>query len=198
VNKYGGTKSLTMFMETKTLLLWCQSQDILLRATHIKGSLNVMADLLSRDSRTVQTEWSILPEILEELWEMWYKPEMDMFATRFNRKLVRFVSPFPDPEAWGVDAMTMDWDGLCLYAFPPFALVGQVIRKMEQSVGCNMILIAPYWPARPWFGSLMGLITAQPLQILKRWDLLKQPCQNIFYDNLFRLDLHAWKISSVI
>ena len=37
-----------------------------------------------------------------------------MFATRYNYKLVQYVSPVPDPNAWAVDALTVSWENLDL------------------------------------------------------------------------------------
>ena len=38
--------------------------------------------------------------------------EVDLFATRFNHKLPKFVSPVPDPTAWAVDAPSLPWENL--------------------------------------------------------------------------------------
>ena len=46
---------------------------------------------------------------------------MDLFATRYNHKLPQFVSPVPDPQAWAVGALSLSWEGLDPYAFPPAA-----------------------------------------------------------------------------
>ena len=48
----------------------------------------VVADKLSRLGQTIQTEWSLLPEV--------FQPQIDLFATRFN-KLAQFVSPVHTP-----------------------------------------------------------------------------------------------------
>ena len=48
VNKQGGTKSPTLLLFARELLLWCHSQQISLRAQHIPGKLNVLAYSLSR------------------------------------------------------------------------------------------------------------------------------------------------------
>ena len=61
-----------------------------------------------------------------------------------NRRLVKFVSLYPDPREEWTDAMSMPWDkerGL-LYAFPPFKMVPQVLQKIAQSPGVEVILIA--------------------------------------------------------
>jgi hypothetical protein len=196
INKQGGTKSTDMLRTTRSLLLWCHANQISIRAVHIKGSLNGMADLLSRDQRTVNTEWSLHPSVVRDLWKMSFLPKVDLFATVFNRKLPRYVSPFPDPGAWGVDAMTLSWDDLSVYAFPPFALVASVVRKLEQSRRCRMVLIAPHWPSRSWFATLTNLSEEPPCPLPLLPNLLKQPTQHLFHENLLLLNLHAWILSS--
>ena len=49
---------------------------------------------------------------------------MDLFSTRFNNKLPQFVSPVPDPQAWEVGALSLSWEGLDPYAFPPASILG--------------------------------------------------------------------------
>lgn len=196
INRQGGTRSIQMYETTKNLLMWCHTQNILLKAVHIKGSMNVMADLLSRDKHTVNTEWSLLPLVTQNLWKLWFLPDIDLFATIYNRKLVRYVSPFPDNNAVSVDALSMTWDHLRVYAFPPFAILKKVIQKLEQSVECEMIMITPYWPNQPWFATLLNLSQRPPIQLPQRYDLLKQPVQALFHQSLETLNLHAWNLFS--
>ena len=151
-----------------------------------------MADLLSRDHKTVNTEWSLHPQVLQQLWKKWYTPEIDLFATLYNRKLEKYVSPFPDDLAIAVDALTLCWDHLVVYAFPPFAIVKQVCQKLEQSKNCHMILIAPYWPNQAWFPILSNLSVEPPVPLPLRFDLLKQPIQELYHENIQILNLHGW------
>ena len=58
---------------------------------------------------------------------------MDLFATYLNHKLPLYVSPIPDPQAWDIDALNIDWTGLTAYAYPVTALLHRVIQK-NQSV----------------------------------------------------------------
>ena len=94
-------------------------QGVILRARHIPGYLNVIADKLSRHNQVIQTEWSLSQQVFRLLFSKWALPQLDLFATRFNHKLPRFVSPVPDPTAWAVDALSLSWENLDVYAFPP-------------------------------------------------------------------------------
>ena len=74
------------------ILSWCT-----LKACHIPGRLNVIADKLSRLGQTIQMEWSLHPEVFKAICSRWHQPQVDLFATRFNNKLPQFVSPVLDP-----------------------------------------------------------------------------------------------------
>ena len=86
------------------ILTWCTRKQATLKARHIPGWLNVVADKLSRLGQTIQTEWSLLSEVFQAICKRWHQPQIDLFATRFNNKLSQYVSPVPDPQAWAVDA----------------------------------------------------------------------------------------------
>ena len=180
INRQGGTKSLDMFNTTHQLLIWCHTHNVQLQAVHIKGSMNVMADLLSRDGHTVNTEWSLHPTVTQDLWNLWFQPDIDLFATIYNSKLERYVSPFPDEEAVTIDAMSMSWNHLRAYAFPPFAILKKVLQKLEKTESCEMIMITPYWPNQAWFAILKDLSQETPIRLPQRYDLLKQPVQELF------------------
>ena len=122
---------------TTRLLKWCDRKAIRLVPVHLPGMRNVQADALSRMGQTLNTEWTFTMECLRPVFTKWCALQIDMFATSANRRLIKFVSPFPDPRAEWTDAMSTTWDngrGL-LYVFPPFKLVPQVLRKIYQSHG---------------------------------------------------------------
>ena len=82
INKQGGTRSTPLLRLTVELFLWLESQDIIVRARHIPGCLNVIADHLSRPNQPIPTEWSLHPEIVKRIFRFWGTPEVDMFATK--------------------------------------------------------------------------------------------------------------------
>ena len=103
----GGMKSSSVCALLWRILSWCTRQQVTLRARHIPGWVNVIADKLSRLGQTIQTEWSLHPEVFQAICSRWHQPQVDLFATRFNNKLPQFVSPVPDPQAWAVDALSL-------------------------------------------------------------------------------------------
>ena len=67
------------------------------------------------------------------LLRVWGNPSIDLFVTCLNAKLPLYCSLVPDPQAVFEDAFCHPWDGLDLYAFPPFPLVGRVIARVRES-----------------------------------------------------------------
>ena len=63
INKEGGMKSCSLCALLWRILSWCTRRQVTLRARHIPGPLNVITDKLSRLGQTIQTEWSLHPDI---------------------------------------------------------------------------------------------------------------------------------------
>ena len=185
INKEGGMRSGPLCALLWRILTWCSHRQVTLKARHIPGHLNVIADKLSRLGQTIQTEWSLLPAVFQQLCTQWHRPQIDLFATRFNRKLPQFVSP-------AVDALTLPWDDLDAYAFPPTAILSKVVEKLLDSPCKRLILIAPGWPNMPWFWDLVAMSSRAPLSLPNLPNLLTQPFNQIPHRNLTNLNLHAW------
>ena len=91
----------------------------------------MVVDQLSRLGQTIQTECSLLPEVFQTICSRWHRPQIDLFATRFNNKLHLFVSPVPDTLTMVVDAFSLPWEDLDAYAFPPAAILDKVVGKLQ-------------------------------------------------------------------
>ena len=122
------------------ILTWYHLNNVTLRARHVPGSLNVIADGLSRRNQIQSTEWSLSPQIFKQISKLWESPQVDLFATSLNKKLPTYVSPIPDPQAWAVDALNIPWQNMVAYAFPLTALLPKVVQKL-QSQTCRIILM---------------------------------------------------------
>ncbi|XP_064107554.1 uncharacterized protein LOC135216312 [Macrobrachium nipponense] len=155
IKKQGGTRSDSLYEAAKDLLLWAKERNITLLTHFIEGEKNVRADLLSRERQVLTTEGTLHHEVCNRLWELWGEPTIDLFATQKTKRLPVYCSPIPDQEAVAVDAFLMDWERLNAYAFPPFKILDRVLKKFRELVNARMILIAPFWPTRPWITEVM-------------------------------------------
>ncbi|KAJ8024145.1 hypothetical protein HOLleu_36791 [Holothuria leucospilota] len=91
LNRQGGTRSLHLCLETWDLLLLCQSLNISLRATHLAGEQNVLADALSRGTFS-HNEWTLSQPWADYVFHIFGRPHVDLFATRHNCRLPTFCS----------------------------------------------------------------------------------------------------------
>ena len=73
------------------------------------------------------------------------------------------MSPVPDALATAVDLLSLPWEDLDAYAFPPAAILGKVVEKLQNSPCKRLILIAPGWPNMPWFWDLVEMSSQIPL-----------------------------------
>jgi hypothetical protein len=194
IRHLGGTRSRSLFLLARRLHLWAKDNSVTLLCRHIPGKLNVLADGLSRDGQILPTEWSISDRVLVRLWTIWEKPHLDLFATRHNHKLPIYVSPVPDNQALDTDALSLSWDNLLGYAFPPTAILGKVLHKLALHTGV-LILIAPRWPQQPWYTQLLELLIDLPLELPVFPRLLKQPQSDVYHHDPALFQLHAWRIS---
>ena len=121
---------------------------------------------------------------------------IDLFASALSHRCSVYFAPMSDPMAAGTDAMLQSWDHLQAYAFPPFAMVRQVLNKVRESEGLVMTLIAPFWPSKEWFPDLLSLLVEPPVVLPARVDLLRQPHNRKLHQRLSMLQLHAWRPSS--
>ena len=190
----GGTRCHALFLLCKEILLLCLLSHIHLVVGHIPGTFNVLADCLSRFHNPVNTEWELRQVVFDSVVLRWDRSHVDLFATSLNHKLETFVSPVPDPLSFAVDAMSLSWDGMFTYAFPPFRFLLQVLLKIKQS-DCKIILIAPAWPRQAWFPELLLLSCARPLKLPFRRDLLSQFKGKVVHSRPESLHLHAWLLS---
>ena len=109
----------------------------------------MVADALPRPNQVVGTEWTLYQEVFDSLRKRW--PVMvDLFASSLNHRCGVYIAPISDPMAAGTDAILQSWDYLQGYAFPPFAMLLQVLRKLRESKQAVITLIAPFWPQREW------------------------------------------------
>uniref|UniRef100_A0A2D4J0A8 ribonuclease H n=1 Tax=Micrurus lemniscatus lemniscatus TaxID=129467 RepID=A0A2D4J0A8_MICLE len=191
INRQGGTHSITLMQEAHRLCQWSEKNLASIRAEHISGVDNVQADWLSRTT-VDQGEWKLHPQVFRELSQKFDTPRIDMFASHLNTQLPRFVSRFPAPGAENVNALRCRWPHELLYAFPPLPIIPQVIRRILEEEA-EVILVAPFWPRRPWFADLMELSVQPPWRVPdSKVSLSQGPLK---HPDPTRLQLAGWRLS---
>ena len=202
IEKQGGLKSHELYKTTFLIYTLAERANIDLQVRHIAGALNVVADRLSRQGKSITTEWSLHPVTFSAICSALGTPNIDLFATEVNAKLPVYVSPVPDGRAYAIDALSFDWTNLDAYAYPPANLLTKILHKAK-SQPCKLTLIAPFWCKNSWLWDLVHFSTDQPLKILPRPRLLAQPkgCSHKGGERRFEpmeklsfWNLHVWSI----
>ena len=170
----------------RQIWLWCKEREIFLTATFLCGSANVIADFESRHFNT-DTEWRLDRNVFTRLHKCFGPCDIDLFASRLNYQLDKYMSWRPDPHAFFVDALSYDWSQCNGYAFPPFSLLPTVLQKVEQEQA-QLVLVAPLWTTQAWFTKLLSLMTTQPVLLPKGvLHLPQDPSQKHPLNNKLRL-----------
>jgi hypothetical protein len=164
----GGSPDPTLSEIARRTLSWAHSRGVTLSVAHIAGVDNTLADELSR-VRVDYSDFKLHPQLFEHLCQRFFRPTHDLFATAANTQLPLFFSRMPQPGAAAVDAFHQSWSHLRAYANPPFAIMGQVLRKVEQDAA-TIWLVAPVWKTAHWWPLLLELLTADPQLLPHSYD----------------------------
>lgn len=160
INRQGGIQFPHLNNLTRGIWQWCERRKIWLHASYVNTKDNC-ADAESRKINP-DTEWELSNEAYQLILYNFGHPNIDLFASRINAKCAKFVSWKPDPDAYTVDAFTINWRLNVFYAFPPFSLILKCLRKIidDEATG---ILVFPYWPSQPWFPLLQSMLDSDIL-----------------------------------
>ena len=155
VKHMGGVRSIECNEQSQLIWNWIEEHESWLTIAHIPGVKNVTADYKSRHFSD-NVEWSLADKHFQKICNIFGQPDIDLFASRLNKKVQNYVSFQPDPFASMIDAFTISWKDYFFYAFPPFSCIPKVLKKVikENAVG---ILVVPWWPTQPWWARLMNL-----------------------------------------
>ena len=99
--------------------------------------------LLLRNSRMLE------PRIFDYLTDQFGRPENDMFASMLNKQIQLYASCYRDPGSSLIDAFSINWNHMFVYAFPSCCIIWRVLQQMTQS----------------WFTSIMELAILPPIII---------------------------------
>ena len=106
-------------------------------------------------------ELSLDQSVFEKLKLKCPNKEIDLFASRLNLKLPCYVSCYPEPDAWAVDAFALTLSNSYLYIFPLFSLIPRILQTLEDYRTKEAIQVAPIWTTQIWWPCLVRLICGQ-------------------------------------
>lgn len=165
INRQGGRKPhlarpIILFLRE----MWF-SRRIRIRAVHLAGIENKVADQLSRDKEA----WTEM----ELTWETWESIDgalgphtIDAMASSINAKLPRFISWTPEAKAEQTNFFVAEIDPReAVFLFPPDAIIARTLHRIKELALHRVTLVAPWWPAQPWFPTLMNMMTTLPFFI---------------------------------
>ncbi|XP_057290276.1 uncharacterized protein LOC130612963 [Hydractinia symbiolongicarpus] len=161
ITKMGGLHSIACNKLAVEIWEFARTCDVWLSACHIPGVLNTIADYKSRQFQD-NIEWSLNVKQFNIIFDIFWKFDIDLFASRLNAKCEEYFSLRPDPDAKAVNAFAQTWSNLNFYAFPPFKLIGKVLAKIniDQATG---ILVVPFWSSQPWFPQAINMLYRTPV-----------------------------------
>ena len=173
VNNMGGLVSQKCHDLAIKIWEWAISKGNYVSCVYISTKDNT-ADILSRNQNN-SSEWSLDTSTFYKILSHFHvEPTIDLFATRINCKLNRYVSYQPDPGAIFCDALQYFVGKEIFYAFPPIKLISKFLKKIEieKSEG---IIIVPMWPSQPFFTPLIKLLVDIPIKLKWHNDLISNP-----------------------
>lgn len=180
-------------MLTHDLLATADSLNLKIRASHLAGKDNIVADALSRGWKTYHNEWTLYQVWADYVFDLYGRPKIDLFATAKNARLPKFCSRHSHPQAWAVGALPLDWTGFSGYA-SPWNLIHRVLAKLGDS-RASPILIAPFWTRQPWFPMLVQLLVDNLFRFPPKSNFLSQLRGRILYPGIKHLQFSAWPLS---
>ena len=164
INNLGGNvPELTAL--TKSIYSVVYQNNIQIQAKHLAGRINCHADRLSRLSPTSTYSWKLHPAVFKLLDRQFGGHTIDRFADITNYQLPVYNSLYWDPLTSGVDALAQtDWAQHNNFVNPPISLIPRVLDVIIRQQA-EATIIAPHWPAQPWFSTLRTLSTACSLPL---------------------------------
>ena len=173
INAMGGSKSRSCKKLAREIWVWCMSRKIWLSSAHIPGVKNTIADRCCRVFKD-HTEWMLDPKLFNKINALWGPLEVDIFASKLNKQLPRYVAWKPDPHAEFIDVFSINIKDIFFYAFPPFSVIARVLQKIQEEKAEGVIVV-PVWPTQTWYTVFMEHLVDVPRIIRKAQDRLRLP-----------------------
>ena len=163
INHQGGTQSTRLLWVSRSLLTWAYPRLASVRAVFIPEDRNQVANFLSRQ-KPPPGEWRLHPEVVERIWGLFGRAEVDLFASEESAHCPLWFSWTEVTSPLGQDALAHDWPLSPLYAFPSLPLILPTLQRVLLR-GHRLLLVAPFWPGRLWFPLLRRLCCSSPWRL---------------------------------
>ena len=194
IQKMGGTRSQQLLKEARELWDFCLEKSILLSAEYLPGHLNVRADWESRNLSD-SSDWRLEESLFQAINTKWGPFLIDLFASRLNAQVNKYVSWRPDPFAIAVDAFLLEWNMEGAYLFPPFSMIPRCLSKVYKD-RATVVIVTPTWHSQPWYPTLLEMVVDTPVLLPKTPRLLLSPRGDTHpLAQQGSLQLAVWKIS---
>ncbi|CAG2246252.1 unnamed protein product [Mytilus edulis] len=123
--------------------------NVSLEVEWIPRAENEIADYISRIIDT--DDWGVAVHVFEYLDSLWGPHEIDWFASDHNHRLPVFYSRYWNVHSMGIDAFTVNWQGINGWYVPPVCLLLKVLMYMQQCNAYGTVILplwrsANYWP----------------------------------------------------
>ena len=98
------------------------------------------------------------------LRKLHFRPDIVLFVSRINYQFPKYVSFRPDPSAYAINAFSLQWCQLNVYAFPPFSVIPVVLSKI-QNKAAMVICVLPDWPAQAWYPKALQMLKQEQFHL---------------------------------
>jgi hypothetical protein len=184
----GTSRSPMLMSELRQLWAFLMQHNITLLPRYIRSEDNP-ADMWSRWKD--RSAWQLLPAVAKHVQARFGPCTLDAFACRATALLPRYCSAGPDPGCLQRDAFTMSWTHEHVWLNPPWELLQKVIYKLRTDKARG-ILIVPFWPAQPWWPSLLQI--AEEFVALPRPSFCVRPAHNGVVEPLLHSSLRLFAV----
>lgn len=152
------SRSPEIMRELRRLWFHLDLADARLTPVWLPSEENVVADGLSRLHDP--SDWRFSRSVFLHLNSVYGPYTIDRFASSLNTHLARYNSGWADQASSGVDAFAQsDWETNNNFCCPPWELLPQLAQLLRET-GAAATVVAPCWPAQPWFQALQELSSA--------------------------------------
>ncbi len=143
-------------LELKQILTYTLAHDCALKAYHVPGRLNTVADYLSRQRVAVQRVSDVVCDWLASALAT--PLTCDRFASDSDHILPYYNTFMPLAARFPVDAFAQhDWLAHCNWCHPPPQIIDKLVYFLDAlNFEPKCVIYCPYWPAHSWFSTLLS------------------------------------------